>query len=365
MRSGIFSSGAVKFFLFVFPLIFYPYSFYSRNRYNIAPLAHTPKLLFLHSFEPANSDHDHSMKTLPDGYHARALNPLESSAFAGMTYPRHRAALLAPQDSKSSVAVGVYLDSQPLALALASVDRATHAAELLSLFCQASHRKRGLGTALLVSLEEELKKRGCVCLSCVWSSGAAGAAALDRILQRCGWSPPQERMLLCTADEEIMKAPFFHPPIYDRIERAFANAQIFPWVEIPDDDRHSIDRRQNDSPWIPADLVPSLHEENIEPLTSVGVRIDGEVVGWMLTHRLSPLVIRYTCSFIRRDYALRGGIIMLYRQVIWRQSDQLPGGTSGIWTVPLKHRQMAEFVRRRMAPYLKSFAVTRGSARQL
>src|SRR5215211_6728466 len=111
----------------------------------------------------------------PDGYRARVLNSFEASAFADMTYPQHRAALLAPLDR--SMAVGVYSDAQPVALVLATVDKTTQSAELLSLFCQASHRKRGLGTALLTLLENELKVRGCLSISCVWSSGVAGAAA--------------------------------------------------------------------------------------------------------------------------------------------------------------------------------------------
>jgi GNAT superfamily N-acetyltransferase len=300
---------------------------------------------------------------LPDGCHARVLNSLESSAFARMTHPQHQAVLIAGSDL--SVAVGAYAGEQPIALALAIIDPAAQVAELLSLFCQASHRKRGLGTALLTLLEDELKERGCRSVSCAWSSGVTGAAAVERIFQKRGWSPPRPRMLLCTADKGIMEAPFFHPPIYHRIQRTLANAKIFPWIEVTEADRASILHRQNESPWIPSDLLPWLHEENLEPLTSVGIRIDGEVMGWLITNRLSALAVRYTCSFIRRDYALRGGIVMLYREAIWRQHERLPSGTYGIWTVPLKHHEMAEFVQRRMAPYLKSFAVTQGSTKQL
>lgn len=185
------------------------------------------------------------------------------------------------------------------------------------------------------------------------------------MFQARGWSPPQTRMLVCKADERFMQAPYFHPRLFDRICRAFASATVFPWMELTPADRASIERRQTESPWYPDDLSPFLHEYNLEPLTSVGLRVDGDVVGWCLTHRLSPSVIRYTCSFVRRDYAQRGGILLLYRRAIWDQHATLPKGTYGIWTVPLTHHDMVEFVRRRMAPYLMALSETRESHKEL
>jgi GNAT superfamily N-acetyltransferase len=302
---------------------------------------------------------------LPEGCHARVLARLEFSAFTSMTFPAYRQALIAGEPTEVVIAIGAFSNSQPAGLILARLGRANRPAKLLSLFCTPSLRRRGLGTGLLALLEDELRMRGVASVSCSWSRGAPCADQFERLLERRGWAAPQPRMLFCTADETMMKAPFFHAPVYDRIQRALDGAEVVPWSEITKAERESIVRRQKETPWIPHDLVPERHEEGYHPPTSAGLRIKGEVMGWALTHQMSPTVIRYTCSFVRRDYARRGGVIMLYRHAIWRQAELLPKGTYGIWTIPFDHPEMADFAQRRMGPYLRSLEQSRGSEKSL
>jgi GNAT superfamily N-acetyltransferase len=303
--------------------------------------------------------------TAPPGYEVRVLNALEAVVFTGMTFGSYQPLLLADPPGGRTVAVGAYHEGRPVALALSVFTMGAATAEVLSLFCDPAHRRRGLGTALLAATERELAARGCRTASGVWNGGGPGAAAVERILRARGWSPPRARMLLCKAGEGFLRAPFFHPPLFPSIERAFAAAEVFPWARLSAADRASIARRQAEEPWIPDDLRPELYEANLEPLTSFGLRANGEVVGWLLTHRLSPLVIRYTCSFARRDHAQRGAILLLYRRAIWDQHAALPQGTHAIWTVPMGHHDMVNLVRQRMAPYLMSLSETRGADKAL
>jgi GNAT superfamily N-acetyltransferase len=302
--------------------------------------------------------------SLPEGYSVRALSPVESVFFGGMTFESYRHLLAGEPPGCRVVAVGAYHQDEPIGLAL-SVFPADQGAEVLSLFCNEPHRRKGVGDALMAATLEQLRAAGCPSAFARYNTGLASAPAIERLLAKHGWSPPQMRMLLCKADEGVMKAPFFHPPLFARIQRSFAGAEIFPWPQLTEEDRQSILRRQAESPWIPEDLVPFRHEANLEPLNSIGLRIHGEVVGWLITHRLSPTVIRYTCSYVRRDYAQHGGILLLYRRAIWDQYDNLPKGTYGIWTVPVSHKEMIEFVHRRMTPYLMSLCETRGAEKLL
>jgi GNAT superfamily N-acetyltransferase len=303
--------------------------------------------------------------TPPAGYAVRVLNFLEGVCFTNMTFGTYQPLLLAGPSGGRAVAVGAYHEGKPVALALSEFTGGAGTAEVLSLFCDPAHRRRGLGTALLAATERELAARGCRRATATWSSGAAGAAAVERILRARGWSPPQARMLLCRADEPFLRAPFLRPPLFPLIERGLGDAEVFPWVRLSAADRASIARRQAESPWIPDDLRPELYEADLEPLTSFGLRVNGDVVGWLLTHRLSPLVVRYTCSFVRRDLAQRGAVLLLYGRAIRDQYAALPKGTQAIWTVPMWHREMVDFVRQRMAPYLTSLSETRGAEKAL
>jgi hypothetical protein len=52
-------------------------------------------------------------------------------------------------------------------------------------------------------------------------------------------------------------------------------------------------------------------------------------MGWNITHRVFPSVIRYT-RLARSDLARRGAIIPLYRKATWDQAAVLPEGTLAI-----------------------------------
>ena len=114
-----------------------------------------------------------------------------------------------------------------------------------------------------------------------------------------------------------------------------------------------IDDRRAD-PWVPEDLLPNRHEQGMELLNSVGLRVGGEVVGWVITHQIVRNVYRYTCSFVKTELQRRLAIVPLYREAISRQVQKEGQDTIGIWTVPVRHHQMVAFVEHRMAPHLHS-----------
>ena len=47
-------------------------------------------------------------------------------------------------------------------------------------------------------------------------------------------------------------------------------------------------------------------------MSSLGLRYRGEVVGWVINHRMDERTVRFTCSFMRRDLARRAAILALY-----------------------------------------------------
>ena len=152
-------------------------------------------------------------------------------------------------------------------------------------------------------------------------------------------------------------------PWMKRYSRLPSSYSIFPWMEITQEERKAIQQTQDAQSWIPKDLIPFQYEQNLEPLNSLGLRYQGQVVGWMINHRLSPDTIRYTCSFVREDLQKMGRIISLYAEAGRRQISAMVPNT--IWTVPLVHESMVKFVKQRWAPYLVSIDETRGTFKVL
>ncbi len=291
-----------------------------------------------------------------------ALNILEKSTtgkYEKFTFPCFRDLLRNIDGDRSVIAIAASHQEQPVGLALAQIRSDSKSAEVLSIFVEAAHRTKELGTALLKRLEQELRTRGCTTTEMVYMTGQPTTPALERLLQKCNWQPPHPRMLVCKGDYgKISLAPWIKK--YSHLPSSYS---IFPWQEITAQERQAIAQQQETQPWIPEDLIPFKHENNFEPLNSLGLRYQGQVVGWVINHRLSSDTIRYTCSFVRKDLQKMGRIISLYAEAAQRQYKA--NILQCIWTVPLQHESMVNFVKRHWAPYLNSLEETRGTCKSL
>jgi GNAT superfamily N-acetyltransferase len=293
-------------------------------------------------------------------YTLNVLNDSTAVKYEKLTFPAFRYVLRSIDSQKSVIALAASYLEQPVGLALAEIwEDDSRSAEVLSIFVEPPQRCAGIGTALLTRLEEELSQRGCTKAKLSYITGKSTTPALERLLQKCNWTCPQPRMLICKGQaEEIIQAPWMKR--YSRIPSSYS---IFPWLEITQEERQAIQQQQETQPWIPEDLIPFQYEKHLEPITSLGLRYQGQVVGWMINHRLSPDTIRYTCSFVRKDLQKMGRIISLYAEAAKLQVQAKISNV--IWTVPVAHESMVNFVKHRWAPYLASVGETKGTFKLL
>ena len=282
-------------------------------------------------------------------------NSLTASFYQQFTFPLFRSYLDNCQPSGFTVAIAVNFLKKPIGLAMAIV-LPDLKAEILSIFVSVSHRGKGIGTALFSRLLEELTKKGCQSVELTYITGKPTTPALERLLEKFGWDTPQPQMLLCKWNCQISQVPWLQ--INYRLSPEFA---IFPWLEMTKEERIELQEQKVTKSWIPPQLDPFQHEKNLEPLNSLGLRYQTVVVGWIITHRLSPDTIRYTCSYIRPDLQKVGKILALYAESIQRQAAN-PEISQAIWTVPFVYSTMVNFVKRRMQPYLSSIEETRHSS---
>ncbi|MEP0981349.1 GNAT family N-acetyltransferase [Leptolyngbya sp. FACHB-17] len=283
------------------------------------------------------------------------LNSITALPYQAFTFPTFRSHLQCL--GTSCIAIGAVKDGCPVGLILAELSADLKRAEVRSIFVTQSARNQGIGTALLGALEQSLADQGCAEVQLVYMTGKPSASILERLLEKYCWTVPQTRMLVGRSTiDRMAQAPWMaqsHLP---------ATFTIFPWDQLTHEERSYLQHQQITADWIPSDLAP-LEQEPIESLNSLGVRYQGTIVGWVITHRLNLDTIRYTCSFIRADFQRRGRIIPLYVEAIRRQAQA--GIRNGIWTVPLRHTAMFNFVQNRMAPYMTSIALTKGAKKSL
>lgn len=287
-------------------------------------------------------------------YTVSLLNAFTAPGYESFTYPAYRDLLRCIDSTGTVVAVGATYESEKVALAMGRVifpDRG----EVLSLYVANKHRLLGLGAALLSRLEGVLAGSGCTRLLLTYPAGRPSTMALDRLLARRNWAPSQARMLLCRVHTGIAHAQWVQR---DSLPKPY---RIFPWAEITRIQAAAIERKQERESWIPENLVPFQHERDAEPINSLALSHEEEVVGWVLTHRIASDTIRYTVLFVRSDLQRLGLGVSLLAEAIRRQISVLGQCSFGSFGVPVENTPMIRFVNKRFSPYLISRVETRGT----
>jgi GNAT superfamily N-acetyltransferase len=300
------------------------------------------------------------------------LGPSSVTSFANMTFPAYRH-LLAQQPTKRlpsepeqrlihPVALAARDAETPLALALAELPApgADGCSELLSVFVAREHRGQGIATALVEAMEQALGVRGAAAVEAVYTTGKPSIAAMERIFEKRGWESP----LLRTITVKFTMAEALSTPWYGRMGLLPAGAEIFSWVDLTDAERRQLRESNERAPWIANSLQPWRHDQlGFDPVSSVGLRYRGEVVGWVINHQMDARTVRFTCSFMRKDLSRRARIVPLYSEAIRRLSETACEVCTLV--TPTVYPGMLEFIRRHCAPYASFTGETRGTRKAL
>jgi GNAT superfamily N-acetyltransferase len=250
-----------------------------------------------------------------------------------------------PPDGSEVVAVGAAFLGKPRGLALAAYHHETHTAYVLDLVVAKPYRKLGVGTHLLQHLETSLHSQGCERLFVSYRKDDH-TPALERVLHKTGWQPPQTDRLLFWASKAIIEAPWMNLPLP-------SGYSFFPWEELTPSEQEALAQRHatQTGGWWTEGLSPfSYPLETLDTTTSLGLRRGNEVVGWMLNRPLAAGILEYSILFVSQPLQRRGYGIRLLAESIKRQYAEY--GEEGGGGVSPNNVVMVRFVERRMGQWL-------------
>jgi GNAT superfamily N-acetyltransferase len=229
-------------------------------------------------------------------------------------------------------------------------------ATLLSIYVDRSMRGRGVGTALVAALEEAMGGPTPVRLEAVYMTGKTDVTAIERVFAKRGWEPPARRTytLRFTTDDAERMPWFGRVPLRDR------DFEMFAWGELRQAERDALIASQLAQPWIPEGLEFWRHDHaGFDPVSSLGLRYRGQVVGWTINHQLSADTTRISGAFVREDLSRRGRLMALWTESITRMK---AGGVRWITSItPHQLAPMVAFLARRCAPWATFCGETRGT----
>lgn len=118
------------------------------------------------------------------------LNPKNALAYDALTYPSLQQRWHKQQNQGELLGISAAVEGSLVGFAIAErINSST--AEIISLLVLPEYRKQGIGTKLLVYLEQELIKQNCQQLTLSYQSTSLTQAALEPMLNKLQWQIPQ------------------------------------------------------------------------------------------------------------------------------------------------------------------------------
>ncbi len=268
--------------------------------------------------------------------------------FDGLTFPRlsQEARFKPPHEPMTAVLAS--LDGESVGLALAERRPENDGALVRSLFVAPTHRRRGVGGGLLRALAKGLYAQGCPHVDIAYRTDWPSQSAIEGLLQLGKWLPPRVHLYRYTGTpERVLAIPSFAEATLP------GGFSFFSWSELTQADRQAIQERQAGGGWYPAVLDPFQLKGYLEPSNSVGLRFEGHVAGWMVTHRRGPETVQYTCLFVAPEFRSvgRGKLALaLIAEALRCQRDA--GIPCWLFQVEADNRAMLRFTRQYLGPCL-------------
>lgn len=298
------------------------------------------------------------------------LTPPVDPAFRDMTFPAYRHLVgegVAPKllgeagaEPVRAVSLGLWEHGTPAGLSLVVLPLGRDGEpELLSVYVVRALRSRGFGKILVQAAEQTAREAGFASLKVTWTEGAPGSGWWEKVSLSRGWEPPQRRALsLLFFTEEVLRLPWL-----DRFPLR-EGCEIVPFSVVTTEEIEALRRSQEKKQWIASDLVPWRYlEAGFEERTSVALRTPDGIAGWVINHALSSQWLRFTCSYIRKDWGQRGRILPLFSASIHRMAEA--GFVYGTFVAPAQHHTMVRFAERHVVPWVSRARWTLGSRKDL
>jgi len=270
-------------------------------------------------------------------------------AYQALTFKQFQAKLDLPISPKDNlIPIGINLLGRPIAFLLANLeDQKIH---IYSLFVEKTFRRQGLASLLLSTLNQYAKNNHIKKLSLSYVINRPESHLIESFLQAHQWSKPIPEMFLCHVEGikvvEMLKSDWMNRyQLPDKFK-------LFPWSEITPKEFSAL----IENPFYIPEYTPEF--ENFETLNSLGLRYQGEIIGWMLTKAYKPNVILYHNLFIKKEYQKLGRAIPLLAASIKKQCQYNPHLQGGIWQTKAHNKPMIRFIKRCLAPFSEEIKET-------
>lgn len=174
---------------------------------------------------------------------------------------------------------------------------------------------------------------------------AQSTEPLKKALKLEGWSAPEHYIMSCYFDRT------FDPPWVHANFRIPVQFSITTWGDLSKEQITKLKEKGRNSLY-PPNLSPFKYD-NPDPQLSLVLLDEGDVIGWVMTRRLSTSLLAYSAIFVEGQYKMMGLAIPLMTESIKRVKQAVSGGVIDTY-MTLSEPHWIEFVNKRLKPYSMS-----------
>ncbi|PIY12023.1 MAG: TIGR03032 family protein [Flexibacter sp. CG_4_10_14_3_um_filter_32_15] len=221
-------------------------------------------------------------------------------------------------------------------------------ASIISWYVLPPYRGLGVGKNLLLHAEKILKKSNFQSVNLNFRSDWANYDATKHLLSYFKWENPITKVYICKASHEtILNAPWLN------MAKVPKGMKIFLWKDLTPQEENEILEKKRSQNWFGDNVTPFQNDEVKDLTTSVGFRYNGQVAGWMITHRTKPDTVEFTAAFVDPELQRQGYFLPILAEAI---KYSVNGGAKyGIWQMEANNSSIHQFVEKFLKPYLITF----------
>ncbi len=244
------------------------------------------------------------------------------------------------------LALAAYAGPLPVGICVAFYYPPIQSGFIAHFFVNPDSRGQGVASALFTMALTRLKSSSIHSIEVRFSSAAEGRDAIAKLLHNHHFSPPIIQTVEYHFDVTKFNAPWYmHPPALQKC------MSLFPWRSLSKKEEKEIAHWIHENPsWAP--FNPLDLQQPIDLLTSIGIRKNGKLIGWMVNVKPKPNTLRFSSLFILPEERGTGAAIALLSASIALHRQHSPQSHAiASFNPNLSPPLWGRFVEKRLAPY--------------
>lgn len=241
-----------------------------------------------------------------------------------------------------------YFRNHPVGIILATAHTRAHTALIHFLYVDPKNSKHSIESALLQNLTDELAGLGTTLATYTYATNLSSASDIEKAFIEQDWKGPRPFIIDC-----LFFSKNFNPPWWNKQIDLPMEFEIIPWNTLSGTDKKNLENRYAQG-TIPSYVYPFGKDQDIiEPKNSLIMKYEGNIIGWMVTHRLAPDTVRYSALYIEDAFLNSNCWIKLLIEALEVHRKPTPGFEYGKLEINLEQipKSWLRFVERRLMPY--------------